>query len=447
MKLIFEKGLNQSEIDVIRHYTQLSRRNFGVDLGFYPLGSCTMKYNPKISEAMAALEGFTQVHPLQPAETAQGALQLMFELEKMLCEICGFARFSMQPAAGAHGELTGIMIVQAYFRKKGETRTKVLVPDSAHGTNPASVSMCGFEAVQLNSDRNGNIDLKDLREKMSGEVAAIMITNPNTLGLFDRNIIEVCEIVHEKGGLVYGDGANMNALLGVCRPGDLGIDVMHLNLHKTFATPHGGGGPGAGPVGVVEKLVEFLPMPLVGKKGESYVLDYGGKNSIGRVRSFFGNFGVMVKAYTYLRAIGASGLRDVAENAVLNANYLKEKLKKHYNLPYDRVCMHEFVLDDSKMPNGVTTMDIAKRLIDYGFHPPTIYFPLIVHGAIMIEPTETESRETLDEFAGAMIKIKEEAANNPETVKGAPHSTPVKRLDAVKAAREPDLRWKGKGSG
>ena len=434
--------MNLSEVEVIRHYTWLSRRNFGVDLGFYPLGSCTMKYNPKINEEMAKLEGFSLIHPLQPESTVQGALQLMFELEKMLCEICGFERFSLQPAAGAHGELTGIMIIQAYFRKKGEKRTKSLVSDSAHGTNPASVSMCGFEAVEVKSDSEGNIDLNDLKEKMDENVAGIMVTNPNTLGLFDSNIERVCEIVHKKGGLVYGDGANMNAMLGICRPKELGVDVMHLNLHKTFSTPHGGGGPGGGPVGVVKKLVEFLPVPLVEKEEERYKFAEPGENSVGKVRSFYGNFVVMVKAFTYLKAIGASGCREVAEIAVLNANYLKEKLKPHFKLPFDRVCQHEFVLSDEGLPNGVTTNDVAKRLIDYGFHPPTVYFPLIVKGAIMIEPTETESRETLDKFAEAMIKIRKEAEENPEIVKGAPHLMPVKRLDAVKAAREPDLRWK-----
>ena len=441
MKLIFEKGMNLSEPEVIRHFTALSRMNFGVDSGFYPLGSCTMKYNPKICEEAAKLDSFSKLHPLQPLATVQGALQLMFELQKMLCEITGFKQCSLQPAAGAQGELAGIMMIQAYFKKKGEQRTKVLVPDSAHGTNPASVSMCGFEAVEVKSDALGNIDLNDLKQKLDNSVAAIMITNPNTLGLFDQNIIQVCELVHEKGAFVYGDGANLNALLGVCRPADVGIDLMHLNLHKTLSTPHGAGGPGAGPITVIEKLVPFLPRPLIEKKGNVYELDYSGKDSIGKVRSFYGNFGVLVKAYTYLRAIGAGGLKEVSENAVLNANYLMERLRKHYHLQFNRKCMHEFVISDKDMPNGVTTNDIAKRLLDYGFHPPTIYFPLIVKGAMMIEPTETESRETLDSFADAMIKIKEEAEKNPEIVKSAPHSMPVKRLDAVKAAREPVLRW------
>jgi len=441
MKLIFEKGMNLSEPEVIRHFTALSRMNFGVDSGFYPLGSCTMKYNPKICEEAAKLDSFSKLHPLQPLATVQGALQLMFELQKMLCEITGFKQCSLQPAAGAQGELAGIMMIQAYFKKKGEQRTKVLVPDSAHGTNPASVSMCGFEAVEVKSDALGNIDLNDLKQKLDNSVAAIMITNPNTLGLFDQNIIQVCELVHEKGAFVYGDGANLNALLGVCRPADVGIDLMHLNLHKTLSTPHGAGGPGAGPITVIEKLVPFLPRPLIEKKGNVYELDYSGKDSIGKVRIFYGNFGVLVKAYTYLRAIGAGGLKEVSENAVLNANYLMERLRKHYHLQFNRKCMHEFVISDKDMPNGVTTNDIAKRLLDYGFHPPTIYFPLIVKGAMMIEPTETESRETLDSFADAMIKIKEEAEKNPEIVKSAPHSMPVKRLDAVKAAREPVLRW------
>lgn len=430
------------EVTVVRHYTNLSRKNFGVDLGFYPLGSCTMKYNPKVNEEAAKLAGFSQSHPLQPEELSQGSLQLMFELEKMLCEICGMKAFTLQPAAGAHGELTGIMIVKAYFESLGEKRLKILVPDSSHGTNPASVALCGFEAIEIKSNSNGQIDLNELKSKMDGTVAAIMLTNPNTLGLFEQNIEEVCKIVHEKGGLVYMDGANMNALVGICKPAEFGIDLMHLNLHKTFSTPHGCGGPGSGPVGVIEKLERFLPNPRVKKNGEKFELDYSGKKSIGMVKAFYGNFGVMVKAYAYIRSIGCGGLRKVAENAVLNANYLKEKLKEHYNLPYNKVCMHEFVLNDEGLPNGITTIDIAKRLLDYGFHSPTIYFPLIVHGAIMIEPTETESKETLDQFIDAMVKIRKECAENPDMVKKAPHSTVIKRLDAVKAAREPNLRWK-----
>ncbi len=430
------------EITIVRHYTNLSRKNFGVDNGFYPLGSCTMKYNPKVNEETAKLSGFSQAHPFQSEELCQGNLQLIFELEKMLCEICGMKAFTLQPAAGAHGELTGIMVVKAYFEKKGEKRTKVLVPDSSHGTNPASVALCGFEAVEIKSTPEGQIDLVELKQKMDESVAAIMLTNPNTLGLFEKNIEEVCRIIHSKGGLVYMDGANMNALLGICRPAELGIDVMHLNLHKSFSTPHGGGGPGSGPVGVVEKLEQFLPNPRVKKTGEKFSLDYSNKNSIGMVRAFYGNFGVMVKAYTYIKAIGCDGLRKVGEVAVLNANYMKEKLKKHYNLPHDKVCMHEFILNDEGLPSGITTIDIAKRLLDYGFHSPTIYFPLIVHGAIMIEPTETESKETLDSFINAMIEIRKDCNENPDLIKKAPHSTIIKRLDAVKAAREPNLRWK-----
>jgi len=430
------------EVDIVRHYIGLSRINYGVDNGFYPLGSCTMKYNPKINEITAGMPGFAYCHPLQPQELSQGALKLMHELEKDLCEITGFKRFTLQPAAGAQGELTGIMIIQAYFRKKGGQRTKILVTDSSHGTNPASAAVCGFQAIEVKSDPKGNVDLRDLGGKMTAEVAGLMLTNPNTLGLFDPNIIEICKIVHEKGGLVYCDGANMNAILGITRPAEAGFDVMHLNLHKTFSTPHGGGGPGSGPVGVVEKLIPFLPSPLVEKKGEKYCLDFGSKDSIGKVKGFYGNFGVLVRAYTYIKSIGAEGLKNVSENAVLNANYVMARLKKHYKAAYGRTCMHECVLSDEGLPNEITTIDVAKRLLDYGFHAPTIYFPLIVHGAIMIEPTETESKETLDEFVEVMIKIAEEAKSNPEIVKKAPHNTYVRRLDAVKAAREPVLRWK-----
>jgi len=432
------------EIEVVRHYTGLSRRNYGVDNGFYPLGSCTMKYNPKVNEEMAKLAGFANLHPLQPESTCQGALKLMFELEQMLCEICGFERFSLQPPAGACGEFTGIRIIRAYHESRGEgtRRRKILIPDSSHGTNPASVTQCGFIAEEIKSNADGRIDLALLKEKMSEEVAGIMITNPNTLGLFEKDIVKVCEIVHEKGGLVYMDGANMNALLGICRPGELGFDVMHLNLHKSFSTPHGGGGPGCGPVGVKKHLVEFLPTPMVEEKNGVYHLNHGLPKSIGKVKSFYGNFGMMVRAYTYIRALGAGGMRRAGEMAVLNANYLKEKLKGEYNLPHDKVCMHEFVLNDEGFPNGVTTNEIAKRLLDLGYHAPTIYFPLIVHGAIMIEPTETESRETLDEFVEAMLQIKREAQEKPDFVKASPHTLPVKKLDAVKAAREPVLRWK-----
>jgi len=433
-----------SEVDIVRHYTKLSTMNYGVDSGFYPLGSCTMKYSPKINEETARLPGFALTHPLQPVELSQGNLELMFNLEKMLCEITGFERFTLQPAAGAQGELTGIMIIQAYFRKKKEKRSRILVTDSSHGTNPASVSICGFEAVEVKSDSKGNVDLVDLKQKMSKEVAGLMLTNPNTLGLFDNNIIEVCKIVHSRGGLVYCDGANLNAILGKTKPADAGFDIIHLNLHKTFSTPHGGGGPGAGPVGVTKELARFLPKPLIEKKGNRFVFDYSSKDSIGKVKGFYGNFGVLVRAYTYIKSVGGSGLKRVSENAVLNANYLLARLKKTYHLPYNRFCQHEFVLDDKNLANGVTTMDVAKRLLDYGFHAPTVYFPLIVHGAIMIEPTETESKETLDAFAEAMEKIVSEAKENPELVKNAPSKTIVGRLDAVKAAREPILKWQQK---
>ncbi|MCH8329423.1 MAG: aminomethyl-transferring glycine dehydrogenase subunit GcvPB [Nanoarchaeota archaeon] len=430
-----------SELDVVRHYTALSRKNFGVDNGFYPLGSCTMKYSPKINEDIARLPGFTAIHPLAPENLNQGALQLMYELEKDLCEITGMERFTLQPAAGSHGELAGVMIIKKYFELKGEKRNKILIPDSAHGTNPASAALCEFETVQIKSNNEGLIDLEDLKKHINKDVAALMLTNPNTLGLHDKNILEIAKILHDNGSLFYCDGANANALLGIVKIADMGFDIVHLNLHKTFSTPHGCGGPGSGPVGVVKHLVDFLPTPLIDKKNNEYYFNYNLKNSIGRVRAFYGNFGVLVKAYTYIKSLGTEGLRQVAENAVLNANYLMSKLKKHYDLPYDNVCKHEFVLSDKGMPNNITTTDIAKRLLDYGFHAPTIYFPLIVHGAIMIEPTETESKQTLDKFAEVMIKIKKEAQENPELLKNAPSTTPVKRLDAVLAARKPVLKW------
>ena len=429
------------EVDVVRHYTKLSTRNYGIDTGFYPLGSCTMKYNPKINEITAAMPGFALIHPSQPEKTAQGAFQLMYELERDLCELTGFDRFSLQPAAGAQGELVGIMIMQAFFRKKREKRTIILVTDSSHGTNPASAALCKFHAIEVKSDARGNIDLTDLKEKMTKEVAGLMLTNPSTLGLFEEKVIDVCKIVHDKGGLVYCDGANMNAILGKTKPANAGFDIMHLNLHKTFSTPHGGGGPGAGPVGVIKSLVKFLPKPLIQKEGEKYFGDYSSEDSIGKVKGFFGNFGVLVRAYTYIKSLGAQGLEKVAENAVLNANYILANLKENYHLPYDRICMHEFVLSDKTLQNDVNTIDVAKKLLDFGFHAPTIYFPLIVHGAIMIEPTETESKETMDEFISAMKKIYLESQTNPENLKNAPVNTPVGRLDAVKAARYPVLRW------
>jgi glycine dehydrogenase subunit 2 len=430
-----------SELDVVRHYTSLSRKNFGVDNGFYPLGSCTMKYNPRINEDTARLPGFLLLHPLAAEELSQGALQLMYELEQYLKEITGMDDFTLQPAAGSHGELTGIMIVKKYFDSINEKRTKVLIPDSAHGTNPASVTLCGFESVEIKSNADGEIDLGDLKSKLDKDVAAIMVTNPNTLGLFETKIQEITKTMHENGSLVYMDGANLNALVGVARPGDFGIDILHSNLHKTFSTPHGGGGPGSGPVGVKENLAKFLPKPRVEKVDEKYKLNFNLPESIGRVHAFYGNFGMLVRAYTYIRSNGHEGIRAIGENAVLNANYLLAKLKLDYDVAHDRLCMHEFVLTDKKLANGVTTNDLAKRLLDYGVHAPTIYFPLIVNGAIMIEPTETESKETLDAFIEIMLKIKKESEEEPESVKAAPLTTPVSKLDGVLAARKPVLKF------
>lgn len=433
-----------SEVDVVRHFTRLSRLNYCIDHGMYPLGSCTMKYNPRVNEQAARLPGFANVHPMQAVDTVQGSLQLMYELQEWLKEIAGFAGITLQPAAGAHGELTGILIMRAYHMSRGDQkRTRVLIPDSAHGTNPATSAMSGFEVVNVATDADGNVDLNKLQTLCDDTVAGIMITNPNTLGLFDCNILDVTRIVHQAGGLVYGDGANLNALLGIARPGDMGIDIMHFNLHKTFSTPHGGGGPGSGPVGVSAALVDFLPSPVVeivdeGSDEEPPLYGFAHPpKSIGRMKSFFGHFGMLVRAYTYIAMHGPDGLRKVAEDAVLNANYLLARLKKTYTLPYDRICMHEFVLEGrwADVPD-VIALDISKRLMDYGLHPPTNYFPLIVHDALMIEPTETESRESLDQFAEAMEAIAAEARRDPQLLKEAPHTTPVRRLDEVKAARE-----------
>lgn len=432
-----------SEVDVVRHFTLLSNKNYGVDSGFYPLGSCTMKYNPKINEDIASKAEFLNLHPYQAEETVQGALRLMYELSEKLAEITGLASVSLQPAAGAHGELSGLMVIKAYHEKRGDLkRTKIIVPDSAHGTNPASASVAGFEVIEIMSDQKGAVDIENLKAVLNDEVAGLMLTNPSTLGLFEKNIVEISKLVHEAGGLVYYDGANMNAIMGRTRPGDMGFDVCHINLHKTFSTPHGGGGPGSGPIGVREDLVEFLPKPIVAESDEKYYLDYDRPYSIGKIKSFYGNFGVLVRAFAYLLTMGAEGLKEASEMAVLNANYLKVKLKEHYKLPIDDICKHEFVLGGLKDDeNHITTLDVAKRLLDYGYHPPTIYFPLIVDQALMIEPTETEKLETLDEFIDAMIKIAEEAKENPELVKSAPHSTYIKRLDEVKAARTPVVKW------
>jgi len=410
-----------------------------------------MKYNPKINEAVANMEGFKNVHPYQSQETVQGCIRILYEMDKMLSEITGMERFTLQPAAGAHGELTGLMIIKAYHMSRGDTgRTKIIVPDSAHGTNPASAAMAGFETVEVKSDERGGVDIEALRSLAGPDTAGLMLTNPNTLGLFDENIKEIADIIHGAGGLLYYDGANANAIMGICRPGDMGFDVVHLNLHKTFSTPHGGGGPGSGPVGVKKDLVPFLPVPLAEFDGEKYRLDFDRPQSIGRVRSFFGNFGVVVRAYSYIRTMGPEGLRKVSENAVLNANYLMKLLKDHFTLPYDRTCMHEFVLSYEGVSSGgsaagVKTLDIAKRLLDFGYHPPTVYFPLIVHEALMIEPTETESRETLEAFADTLIRIAAEAESDPFFVKNAPYSTPVSRLDEVKAARNPVLSFEPTG--
>ncbi len=443
--------LEVSEREVVQHFTRLSQLNFSVDTGFYPLGSCTMKYNPRLHEEVARFGGFTRIHPCQDESTVQGALQLMYGLQEYLAETTGLPGVSLQPLAGAHGELTGMLIIRAYHLERGdERRTTVLVPDSAHGTNPATATMCGYTVTTVPSDARGNIDVQELDRLMDETVAGLMLTNPNTLGLFEEHILRVADVVHGAGGLIYCDGANMNALLGIAKPGELGTDVLHLNLHKTFSTPHGGGGPGAGATAVTDELVPFLPTPVVARRhgqesatgGTEYYLDYERPLSIGPVSGFYGNFGVMVKAYAYLRSLGEDGLREVSENAVLNANYLLHQLKDYYYLPYDRVCLHECVFSGKNQAKaGVHTVDIGKRLIDRGFHPPTVYFPLIVEEALMIEPTETESLATLDAFVSAMRQIAHEAETEPELVRGAPRGTPVTRLDEVSAARKPNLRW------
>ncbi|HXH96301.1 MAG TPA: aminomethyl-transferring glycine dehydrogenase subunit GcvPB [Gaiellaceae bacterium] len=432
------------EFELVRHFTELSTRNFGVDTGFYPLGSCTMKYSPRVNERLVALPGFAGLHPLQEEDGAQGALELMWRLQEILAEVTGLDAVSLQPAAGSQGELTGLMLVRAYFADRGEAgqRRKVVIPDTAHGTNPASVTMAGFELTHVQTDARGNIDVEDLRAKVDGSTAALMLTNPSTLGLFDERIAEIERIFHGAGALMYYDGANLNAVCGISRPGDMGFDIVHINLHKTFSQPHGGGGPGGGPIAVRSIVEPFLPVPAVIRREDGFVLDYDRPKTIGKVRGFTGPFGVFVRAYAFMRTYGPR-LREMSEAAVLNANYVLARLKEAYDLPFDRLCMHEFVLSARglKHDHGITALDVAKRLMDYGFHPPTIYFPLIVPEALMIEPTETETKETLDAFCDAMLAIAREAAEHPELLKGAPHTRPVKRLDEVRAAKHPVVTY------
>jgi glycine cleavage system P protein (glycine dehydrogenase) subunit 2 len=433
------------ELEIVRHFTELTTRNFGIDTGFYPLGSCTMKYNPRVNERVVALPGFRDLHPLQDEDAAQGALELMHGLQEMLAEITGLDAVSLQPAAGSQGELTGLMLMRAYFadRGEGERRRKIVVADTAHGTNPASVTMAGYELVKVDTDLRGNIDLDDLRAKVDEETAGLMLTNPSTLGLFDEHIEEIARIFHEIGGLLYYDGANLNAVCGISRPGDMGFDIVHINLHKTFSQPHGGGGPGGGPIAVRRPLEPYLPVPAVAPDGTRFRLHYDRPKSIGKVRAFTGPFGVFVRSYAFILAWGRE-LRTMSEDAVLNANYLLARLKSTYELPFDRLCMHEFVLSARRLKreHGITALDVAKRLMDYGFHPPTIYFPLIVPEALMIEPTETETKETLDSFADAMLAIAQEASERPELLKDAPHNRPVRRLDEVKAAKRAVVRYR-----
>lgn len=430
-----------SELDVMRHYKELSDLNFCIEQGFYPLGSCTMKYNPKVNELLASLDGFN-IHPNVSDDMAQGALKLMYNLQSSLLKITGMDAITLKPSAGAHGEMTGMMIIRKYFDSIGEKRTKVIIPDSAHGTNPASAKMSGFDIVEIKSNEKGQVDIDALKSVLDRDVAAIMMTNPNTLGIFEENVEEISRLMHENGSLLYYDGANFNAIMGYTNPKLMGFDVVHLNLHKTFSTPHGGGGPGAGPVAVVEKLKDYLPTPIVDFDGEKYFRNYDLKNSIGSVKDFYGNFSVLVKAYAYILMMGKN-LKHASENAVLNANYLKEKLKKYYDLPYDEPCMHEFVLsgERQKHESGVSTLNIAKALMDGNTHPPTVYFPLIVHEAIMIEPTESEHKKMLDDFVETMIQIAQTAKENPEEILSAPHTTPVKKIDEVQAARHPDLKY------
>ena len=430
-----------SEVDVVRHFTSLSEINYGVDSGIYPLGSCTMKYNPKVNEDIARYQKLTKLHPYQKSEQIQGSLEILFELKNDLAEISGMDNISLQPASGAQGELTGLMIIKKYLQDQGEDRNKIIIPDSAHGTNPASASMAGFDVVEVTSNASGMVDLEDLSKKVDSSVAALMLTNPNTLGIFEKDILGIADIIHQAGGLLYYDGANMNAIMGYARPGDMNFDVIHFNLHKTFSTPHGGGGPGSGPIGVKDYLKDYLPKPVLKKEGKNYYWDHNRPQSIGKVQAFYGNYNVMLKAYAYIKALGGKGLKETTENAVLNANYMKAELKKSYELPYEENSLHEFVLSGNKQEAGVSALNIAKRLLDYNQYAPTVYFPLVVKEALMIEPTETENIDTLDKFVETMKIISREIQQNSEIVINAPHNTEVKKLDEVKAAREPDLKW------
>ncbi|MFH1519305.1 MAG: aminomethyl-transferring glycine dehydrogenase subunit GcvPB [Candidatus Omnitrophota bacterium] len=437
---------NLGELEVVRHYLQLAGLNFCVDTNFYPLGSCTMKYNPKINEDLAGLEGFTNIHPYQELQDLQGALELIYSLEGLLCEITGMKRFTFQPSSGAHGELTGMLMIRKFHETQGNKKTKVIIPDSAHGTNPATASMCGYQTETVESNSSGLVDINKLEEMADESVAAIMLTNPNTLGLFEENILAISDIIHGKGGLLYYDGANFNPLLGITKPSVMGFDIIHLNLHKTFSTPHGCGGPGSGAVGAIAELSDFLPAPLVDKMNNQFYFNYDLKHSIGRLRSFYGNFGILVRAYAYLLRLGRDGLLRVAQHSVLNANYIKEKLKDYYQVAFPKKCMHEVVFTCQRQKEaGVLALDIAKRLIDFGIHPPTMYFPLIVKEALMVEPTESESKQSLDYFIQTMIEIDREVKFDHEKVKTSPHQAPVKRVDEVTAARFPDLRWEKPG--
>ena len=433
-----------SEPELVRHFVNLSKKNFSVDTHFYPLGSCTMKYNPKIHEDVAALDGFAWIHPLQAEDQIQGILEIFYDLQRALCELTGMHQFTLQPAAGAHGELCGMMLTKAYHESRGEGKRRfVLVPDSSHGTNPASAAQYGYQVVQIPSNDKGRVDLAALEAALNDEVACLMLTNPNTLGLFENDILKIRELVHKKGALLYYDGANLNALLGAVRPGDMGFDIVHLNLHKTFTTPHGGGGPGAGPVGVSKNLEPFLPTPVIVRKDNRYAFDFNRSKSIGKIRSFFGNSGILIRAYVYIRMLGLEGLKRVSHDAVLNANYLRKKLSQAYHNPHNEFCMHEFVLSvDNFEAQDIHAGDIGKRLLDYGYHAPTVHFPLVVKEALMIEPTETESKETLDSFIDAMLKILKEIQESPELVKKAPHTMPIGRPDEVQAARKPILSFR-----